>query len=127
KLADNFKSIDDLINAPEEEISSVHEIGPSISKSVKKFFSNSNNLKIIEHLKKHGLNFSSEHKIIKNTFFTGKTFVLTGTLSEFSREIASEKIINFGGKVTSSISKNTDYLIAGENAGSKLSKAEKLG
>lgn len=127
KIADNLKSIDDLINASEEEISSIHEIGPSISKSIKKFFSNGNNLKIIENLKKHGLNLKSEKKVIKDNFFKDKTFVLTGTLSEFSREIASEKIINFGGKVTSSVSKNTDYLIAGENAGSKLSKAEKLG
>ncbi|HSD63093.1 MAG TPA: BRCT domain-containing protein, partial [Ignavibacteriaceae bacterium] len=63
----------------------------------------------------------------KETFFTGKTFVLTGTLSNYSREEASDKIVMYGGKVTSSVSKNTDFLLAGENAGSKLTKAEKMG
>ena len=78
-------------------------------------------------MKKHGLNFKGEKKATKETFFTGKTFVITGTLSEFSREEAGDKVTAFGGKVTSSVSKNTDYLICGENAGSKLTKAEKLG
>lgn len=127
KLADGLNSIDNLINASEEEISSIHEIGPSISKSVKKFFSNKNNLHIIERLKKHGLKFSGAGKIKENTVFSGKTFVLTGTLSGFSREDAGEKIVNLGGKVTSSVSKNTDFVLVGENPGSKLSKAEKLG
>ena len=127
KLADGLNSIDNLINASEEEISSIHEIGPSISGSVKKFFSNQNNLHIIERLKKNGLQFSGVSKIKENTLFSGKTFVLTGTLSGFSREEAGEKIINLGGKVTSSVSKNTDYVLAGENPGSKLGKAEKLG
>jgi DNA ligase (NAD+) len=127
KLADNFSNIDDLIKASEEEISSIHEIGPSISSSVRNFFSNENNLNLIERLKKHGLKFASNIKIKKNTFFSGKTFVLTGTLSDLSREEASEKIINLGGKVTSSVSKNTNLVVAGENPGSKISKAEKLG
>jgi DNA ligase (NAD+) len=127
KLADYFNSIDELMNADEEKIESIHEIGPSISKSVVKFFSDQHNRKIIERLRKHGLNFISAKKTEKETFFSGKTFVLTGTLSNFSREEASDKIVMFGGKVTSSVSKNTDYLLYGENAGSKLSKAEKLG
>jgi len=127
KLADSLSGIDNLISASEEEISSIHEIGPSISKSVKKFFSNNNNLHIIERLKKHGLQFSGVSKVKKNTLFSGKAFVLTGTLSGFSREEASEKIFGVGGKVTSSVSKNTDYVLVGENPGSKLSKAEKLG
>jgi DNA ligase (NAD+) len=127
KLADYFNSIDDLMTADEEKIEQIHEIGPSISRSVVQFFSEQHNKKIIERLKKHGLNFTSGKKIEKETFFTGKTFVLTGTLSDFSREEASDKIVMFGGKVTSSVSKNTDYLLAGENAGSKMTKAEKLG
>lgn len=127
KLADHFRSIDELITANEEMIERIHEIGPSISRSVVKFISEQHNLKIIERLRKHGLNFSSEKKIEKETFFTEKTFVLTGTLENFSREDASDKIIMYGGKVTSSVSKNTDYLLAGENAGSKITKAEKLG
>ncbi len=127
KLADHFNSIDELISSKEEKIESIHDIGPSISQSVIKFFKDRHNRKIIERLKKHGLNFTSEKKTGKVTFFTGKTFVLTGTLGSFSREEASDKIVMFGGKVTSTVSKNTDYLLCGENAGSKLTKAEKLG
>lgn len=127
KLADHFLSIDALMKADEEEISEVHEIGPSISKSVREFFSNEKNLKIIQRLKDHGLNFSGQKKSAVNSFFTDKTFVLTGTLSKFSREEASEKIISFGGKVSSSVSKKTDYVLAGESAGSKLDKAKSLG
>jgi DNA ligase (NAD+) len=127
KLAENFGSIDSLISAGEEEISAIHEIGESISKSVHEFFSNKSNLKIIDRLRKHGLKFSLEKKRVKNTIFTDKTFVITGTLAEYSREEASEIITNLGGKVTSSVSSKTDFLICGENAGSKLTKAEKLG
>ena len=127
KLTDHFVSIDQLITAGEEEIAEVHEIGPSISGSIKKFFSNEVNLKIIERLKEQGLNFKSESKKTFNTFFTGKTFVLTGTLSSFSREEAGEKIMALGGKVASSVSKKTDYVIAGESAGSKLDKAQSIG
>lgn len=127
KLAENFGSIDKLISANEEEISGIHEIGESISKSVREFFSNRSNIKIIERLKRHGLRFSLEKKKIKNTIFTDKTFVITGTLADYSREEASEIITNLGGKVTSSVSSKTDFLICGENAGSKLLKAEKLG
>ena len=127
KLADHFHSIDELMNADKDMIESIHEIGPSISESVVKFFKDKHNKKIIERLKQHGLNFKSQKKILRESFFTGKTFVLTGTLSNFSRDEASDKIIMFGGKVTSSVSKNTDYLLCGENAGSKLAKAEKLG
>jgi DNA ligase (NAD+) len=127
KLADHFHSIDEILNADKEAIESIHDIGPSISESVVKFFKDKHNKKIIERLKQHGLNFKSQRKVLKESFFTGKTFVLTGTLNNFSRDEASDKIIMFGGKVTSSVSKNTDYLLCGVNAGSKLAKAEKLG
>lgn len=127
KLAGHFENIDLLMKSTEEEITAIHEIGPSIAGSVVKFFSDEHNIKIIERLKKHRLKLSSERKIIQENFFTGKTFVITGTLSKFSREDASDRITNLGGKVTGSVSGKTDYLIAGENAGSKLTKAEKLG
>lgn len=128
KLAEHFGDIDALISAGEEEISSVYEIGPSISKSVKQFFSDKHNLELIEKLKKAGLKFSSEQrKPIKDNFFKDKTFVLTGTLSSFQRDEAAERIKKLGGKVASSVSKNTDYVIAGEKAGSKLDKAKSLG
>jgi DNA ligase (NAD+) len=127
KLADHFLSIDELMKARDEQILEVNEIGPSISSSIREFFSNEKNIKIISNLKQHGLNFIAEKKSSVNSFFTGKTFVLTGSLSNFSREEAGEKIQTLGGKVSSSVSKNTDYLIAGENAGSKLDKAKNLG
>ena len=82
---------------------------------------------MIEELKKAGLNFVSEKREIKKSSFTDKIFVLTGTLSGFSRDEAASRIKALGGKVTSSVSKNTDYVIAGEKAGSKLSKAESFG
>jgi len=127
KIADHFNSIDNLITASEEEISSIYEIGPSISKSVKQFFADKKNIRLIEDLKKAGLNFVSEKREIKESSFTDKIFVLTGTLSGFSRDEAASRIKALGGKVASSVSKNTDYVIAGEKAGSKLSKAESLG
>jgi DNA ligase (NAD+) len=127
KITDHFNSIDDIIAASEEEISSIYEIGPSISKSIKQFFSDKKNVKLIEDLRKSGLTFVSEKKEIVQSALTGKTFVLTGTLSSLSRDDVGARIIALGGKVTSSVSKNTDFVIAGEKAGSKLSKAESLG
>lgn len=127
KLADHFLSIDNLSNASEEEIESIHEIGSSISQSVKRFFSDPQNKKNIERLKKAGLNFSTEKKKRGSNRLEGKSFVLTGTLSTMSREEAKEKIQNQGGSVLSSVSKNTDYVVVGESAGSKLDKAVKLG
>ena len=130
KLASHFKNIDALIKASEEEITEVYEIGESISKSVKKFFNDAHNRKILDELKKVGLKFSfvdRKDSVLKDNFFKGKNFVLTGTLSEYSREEAGEIIINFGGNVTSSVSSKTDFVLAGEKAGSKLDKAKSLG
>ena len=127
KLASFFNSIDDLIAASEEEILGIHEIGESISNSIKTFFSNKINLEIIERLKSAGLNFYAEKKSIKPGALFNKTFVLTGTLNGFSREEAGNKITSMGGKVTSAISNKTDYVVAGEKPGSKLDKATALG
>ncbi len=127
KIVDHFGSIDKIISASEDEILSIYEIGPSISKSIKNFFSDKKNIHLIDELKKSGLNFESEKKEIKQSDFTGKTFVLTGTLRSFPRDDAAARITELGGKVSSSVSKNTDFVIAGEKAGSKLSKAESLG
>ncbi len=131
KLAADFSSIDEMMNATEERITSIHEIGPSIAKSIINFFEKDSNKKIIERLKKYGLNLTGNKSSIsqekkQDTAFSGKIFVLTGTLSKFTREEASDKIIGFGGKVTSSVSKNTDFVLAGESAGSKLEKARSL-
>ena len=127
KLASHFLSIDALISATEEEVSSVYEIGPSISRSVKQFFSDEHNLKLIKSLKAHGLNFVEEKQVFQENYFLNKTFVLTGTLSKYSRDEATEKILALGGKVSSSVSKKTFAVIAGEEAGSKLEKAKNLG
>lgn len=130
KLVDHFNSIDGLINASEEDLISVPEIGPSIAKSVNQFFINEINIGIIKKLKTTGLKFElnkSDSRQVKENFFTGKTFVLTGRLNSFTREEADEKIIRLGGKVTASVSQSTDYLIAGEKSGSKKNKANELG
>ncbi len=128
KLADHFGSLDALMNAGEEDITSVYEIGGSIARSVRRFFSDQHNLHLISELRNAGLIFESEKKDdIGDNFFKGKTFVLTGTLSLLKRDEAAERIAALGGKTASSVSKNTDFVIAGESAGSKLEKAQKLG
>ncbi|HET54625.1 MAG TPA: NAD-dependent DNA ligase LigA, partial [Ignavibacteria bacterium] len=127
KLAHHFKNIDNLLKASEEDIENIHEIGPSISVSIKKFFATSDNLEIINRLRKAGLKFAIESTGETSEALRDFTFVLTGTLEKFTRDEAKEMIQQKGGKVTGSVSKNTSYLVVGENAGSKLDKAEKLG
>ncbi len=130
KLVKHFKSLDNLLNATEEDLIQAEEIGESISRSIKNFFNDKNNIKIINELKKTGLKFEISDDIInakKKTFFTGKAFVLTGSLSKFTRDEASERIIELGGKVNLSVTGKTDFLIAGEKAGSKFTKAKTLG
>ena len=129
KLASHFNSIDNLMKAGVEEITSVYEIGESIADSVKQFFSNKSNIQAIQQLKKSGLQFASvkeKMQVKANTFFSNKTFVLTGTLNNFTREEAGLMIERLGGKVVSSVSKNTDFVLAGDKAGSKLTKAKDL-
>ena len=131
-LAENFGTLDKLIDSARSdlaEIDSIENIGPAVSKSVISFFRDENNLKFIEKLQKNGvvIEKAKENTAKKNGKFRGLNFVLTGTLSTMSREIAKEKILALGGKVVGSVSKNTSYVIAGEDAGSKLKNAEKLG
>ncbi len=126
KLADHFRNIGNLKAASEDDIKAVHEIGESIARSVKSYFESEYHLRMVAELQEAGLKFEIEEKETSDNFFKGKTFVITGTLSSYGRDEASERIIELGGKITSSVSKNTDYLIAGENAGSKLEKAAKL-
>jgi DNA ligase (NAD+) len=128
-LAKHFNNIDALINAKVEEINSVREIGPRIAQSVRDFFDTKKNVAAIEKLKAAGLKFSFEKKTLSkiNPLINEKTFVLTGTLPTYSRDEASKIIEDLGGRVSSSVSKNTDYVLAGESAGSKLDKAQKLG
>lgn len=127
KLAHHFKNIDNLLKASEDEIEDIHEIGPSISFSVKKFFATSDNLDVVNRLRNTGLNFEIKDTGETSEALKNLTFVLTGTLEKFTRDEAKQMIQQKGGKVTGSVSKNTSYLVVGENAGSKLDKAEKFG
>ena len=126
-LATHFKSIDNLINASDEEIAEIEGIGEKIAESVKKYFSLKHNLELIEKLKKHGLQFKTEEKEEREQPLKGLTFVLTGELENFTRKEATEFLESLGAKVSSSVSKKTSYVIVGKNPGSKFRKAVELG
>ncbi|MGA8874906.1 MAG: NAD-dependent DNA ligase LigA, partial [Candidatus Korobacteraceae bacterium] len=125
-LAEHFGSIDALMKASEEELQEVNEIGPRVSAAIREFFDEPKNVALVERLKKAGLRFTGEKKK-RATTLAGKTFVLTGTLAHYSRDEAKKLIEDAGGKVAGSVSKKTDYVVAGEEAGSKLDKARELG
>lgn len=125
-LAQHFKTLDNLIAADREEISSVNEIGEVIAESIVCYFDQTQNKDTVEKLRAFGLNFTCK-EMRSEGIFTGKTFVLTGTLPTMNRNEASKLITDNGGKVSSSVSKKTDYVLAGEEAGSKLDKANALG
>ena len=127
-LSKEFSDLDSLMRAEYEEIEKIREIGPKIAQSIITFFRQEQNLKVIEKLRKAGVNFGSRaKKVIKKEAFSGKTFVLTGKLNNFSRDEAAEIIEGFGGRVTSSVSRSTDAVLVGENPGSKLDDARKYG
>ena len=126
-LADHFKDIDNLLAASEEEISGVPGIGPEIAASIYSFFQDESNIRHIQRLREAGLQFRQEESRVHEGPLAGKTFVITGTLPTLSRNDATQLIESAGGKVTSSVSARTDYLLVGESPGSKLAKAEELG
>ena len=126
-LARKYENIDNLINTDYETLVDIPDIGEIIAASVYDYFKNQDNLEIIKKLKENNVNMEFiGNKIIKNENFLDKTFVLTGTLSDFSREEASELIIARGGKVTNSVTKKTSVVLVGENPGSKYDKAKSL-
>ena len=125
-LAEHFGSMEALADASVEELQNVNEVGPKIAESIAEFFSNSANRKLVERLGEAGLAFKGQKKE-RGTKLTGKTFVLTGTLAKYTRDEAKKIIEDAGGKVTGSVSKKTDYVVAGSDAGSKLDKAKELG
>lgn len=126
-LAKKYKTIDNLINADIEELTLIDDIGAKMAQTINEFFNEEQNIKFINRLKEAGVTCEDYAQENEDLRFEGKTFVLTGTLSKYTRNEASEIIERFGGKTSSSVSKKTSYVLAGEEAGSKLDKANKLG
>ena len=125
-ISDHFKNIDAVLNASVEDFEKIEGFGTIMAVSAQKFFSLDDTVAMIEQLRDLGINLES-NTMVKDARFSGKTFVLTGTLPTYTRSAAAEIIESYGGKVSSSVSKKTDYVLAGEEAGSKLDKANALG
>ena len=125
-LAAAFGNLDALMQATEEELTAVPDVGAITAKNISEWFAQPQGREIIERLREAGVNFESK-RVISDARFAGKTFVLTGALSKFTREEATEKIELFGGKASGSVSKKTSFVVVGENAGSKERKARELG
>lgn len=125
-LAEHFGSLDAIETASEEDLQQVEEVGPRIAKSIVEFFAEPKNRELVEELRAAGLTLKGKRKE-RGTKLAGKVFVLTGTLPTYSREEAKKMIEDAGGKVTGSVSKKTDFVVAGADAGSKLDKANELG
>jgi DNA ligase (NAD+) len=126
-LAEEFGDLDKIATASEEELQQAGEVGPKVSQSIRRFFDEQRNRELVERLRKEKFDFTFAVKKKSGGALAGKTFVLTGTLPTLTREDAKAKIEAAGGKVTGSVSKKTDYVVAGEEAGSKLDKARELG
>nr|WP_207734417.1 MULTISPECIES: NAD-dependent DNA ligase LigA [Anaerofustis] len=126
-LAKEFKSMDNLMNATYDDLISINEIGDKMANEIIKFFNNEKKISLINKLKSLGVNMEYINEENEDLKFEGMTFVLTGTLSKYKRNDAKKIIESYGGKVSSSVSKKTTYVLAGENAGSKEEKAKTLG
>jgi DNA ligase (NAD+) len=125
-LAEHFGSLDAIMKASAEDLEEVNEVGPRIAESIVEFFGDEHNRKLVSDLRKAGLTFTGQKKE-KGTKLAGQTFVLTGTLARHTRDEAKQMIEDAGGRVSGSVSKKTDYVVAGSDAGSKLDKARELG
>ncbi|MBQ3491121.1 MAG: NAD-dependent DNA ligase LigA [Oscillospiraceae bacterium] len=125
-LASHFGTLDALMAATVEELTEVEDIGAVTAESIYQWFKQSQSIEMIEKLRNAGLNFETT-RVVTDNRFAGMTFVLTGALSKFTRDEATEKIELFGGKAAGSVSKKTSYVVVGENAGSKERKARELG
>lgn len=126
-LAKNFSDLDEMMNATYERYALINEVGDIMADSIVLFFESVQSQDLIKRLKDAGVNTQGSKKELQDNRFEGKVFVLTGTLPTYSRQEAANIIEDFGGKTSSSVSKKTDYVLAGEEAGSKLTKAESLG
>jgi DNA ligase (NAD+) len=116
-----------IATASMEELQQAEEVGPKVAHSIRQFFDEEQNKKLVDELRLAGLTFTHEKKVKVEGALEGLTFVLTGTLPTLSREEAKERIESAGGKVTGSVSKKTGFVVAGADAGSKLDKATALG
>jgi len=125
-LAEHFGSVDALMKASQDELREVNEVGPRIAESIGEFFAEPRNRELVKRLENAGLTFTGKKKQ-RGTKLAGKTFVLTGTLARYTRDEAKKMIEDAGGRVSGSVSKKTDYVVAGSDAGSKLDKAKELG
>jgi DNA ligase (NAD+) len=125
-LASHFGNLDAIASATDETLQEVGEVGPKVAQSIRQFFAEVRNRDLMERLRAAGLQFTAPHQIRPQGPLKGKTFVLTGTLPTLKREDAKERIEAAGGKVSGSVSSKTDYLVAGDEAGSKLTKAHEL-
>ncbi|WP_434577651.1 NAD-dependent DNA ligase LigA [Thermoanaerobacterium thermosaccharolyticum] len=126
-LANHFKTMDSLEEATFDELTDIEEVGPKMADSIIAFFKEKQNREILDKLKKAGVNMVKKKSENTSNIFDGLTFVLTGTLSSYTRDEAKQLIEERGGKVTGSVSKKTNYVVAGTDPGSKLSKAQQLG
>ncbi|WHE06604.1 NAD-dependent DNA ligase LigA [Thermoanaerobacterium thermosaccharolyticum] len=126
-LANHFKTMDSLEEASFDELTNIEEVGPKMADSIIAFFKEKQNREILDKLKKAGVNMVKKESENTSNIFDGLTFVLTGTLSNYTRDEAKKLIEERGGKVTGSVSKKTSYVVAGTDPGSKLSKAQQLG
>jgi DNA ligase (NAD+) len=126
-LAAHFSSLDDLAAAPEQQLLEVGEVGPKVAASIAEFFSEAANQRIITKLDRVGVRPMMEKRVLKSQKFAGKSFVFTGGLANRSREAAGELVQQHGGKISSSVSKKTDYVVVGTDPGSKFDKAKELG
>lgn len=126
-LAKYFKNIDNLISANLEELANIDDVGEITAKSIQEFFMQEQTIDLIQKLKKANVNMQTLEEDNEDNRFNNMTFVLTGSLEKYTRDEASQIIEKFGGKVSSSVSKKTTYVLAGEDAGSKLTKAQTLG
>ncbi|MGB9642892.1 MAG: NAD-dependent DNA ligase LigA [Candidatus Ratteibacteria bacterium] len=126
-LAEHFSDIDEIAKATEEQLAQIPDIGQVAARSIKEFFNNPANMTLIQKLKEAGVSPKQTQVIKKSSKISGKKFVITGTLKNFSREEMKTELKKHGARVSDNISKETDYLIVGDNPGSKLEKARKLG
>lgn len=125
-LVENFSSLDKLADAKVEELNEIYEIGPVVAQSIYDFFKRKETREVIKKFEKAGVNLKRKKKVLKN-ILGGKVFIFTGEMEKYSRSEAGNIVKSLGGRVTSSISKNIDYVVVGKDAGSKLEKAKKLG